>query len=221
MATTSTGAGASRADRGTWPLEWLQLNARLLGAGAAVLAVAGAGYWFYIRSRQIRAVNAERSLFTAQQSLASGNTALAISDLQKVVSRYEGTGSGTEAALLLGTTYFNQGKFQDGINQLQKVAGKAGGSDAAVYGLIGDGYSQLGKLTDAAKAYEQAGAAGRFDNEKAYFRAKAARSWAAAGKVAEARKLWGDLAGNPKASAVAAEARVRLAELDAKPAGKS
>ncbi len=202
-------------------MEWVQVNSRLLGGAAAVIAVAAAGYWFYIRSQQIKTINADRSLMQAEQSLQSGNAALASSDLQRVVSRYKGTGAGTEAALLLAQADYNGGKYQDGIKVLEEVSGKAGGSEAMVQGLMGDGHAQMGRNADAAKAYEKAADASIYENEKAYYRAKAARSYSAAGNAADARRLWTQLSTDAKSQSVAAEARVRLAELDAKRAGKS
>lgn len=220
--TTNTDTSAARAavasDRGRDFMDWFQVNSRFIGIGAAIVAVAAAGYWFYLRSQQIKTVNAERSLMQAEQSLQSGNTALATSDLQRVVTRYKGTGAGTEAAMLLAQADYNAGKYQDGIKVLEEVSGKAGGSEASLQSLIGDGYSQLGKPADAAKAYERAGNAAEFDTERAYYRAKAARSFAAAGNVNDAKRIWSQLAADDKAQAVAAEARVRLAELTAKPA---
>jgi predicted negative regulator of RcsB-dependent stress response len=220
--TTPTDPAAPRtavpSDRGRDLMDWFQINSRYIGIGAAIVAVAAAGYWFYLRSQQIKTVNAERSLMQAEQSLQSGNTALATSDLQRVVTRYKGTGAGTEAAMLLAQTDYNAGKYQDGVKVLEEVSGKAGGSEASLQSLIGDGYAQLGKTTDAAKAYERAADAAEFDTERAYYRAKAARSYAAAGSVNDAKRIWTQLATDEKAQAVAAEARVRLAELTAKPA---
>ena len=40
-------------------MEWLQVNSRLVGGAAAVIAVVAAGYWFYLRSQQIKTINAE------------------------------------------------------------------------------------------------------------------------------------------------------------------
>jgi predicted negative regulator of RcsB-dependent stress response len=212
---------ANKLSDGLDVMEWVQVNSRLLGGAAAIVAIAAAGYWFYIRSQQIKTVNADRSLMQAEQSLQSGNTALASSDLQRVVTRYKGTGAGTEAALLLAQTDYNGGKYAEGIKVLQEISGHAGGSEAAVQSLMGDGHAQMGKNADAAKAYEKAADATIYDNEKAYYRAKAARSYAAAGSNADARRLWTQLSTDQKSQSVAAEARVRLAELDAKRAGKS
>lgn len=215
---TATARAAVASDRVRDFMDWFQINSRYIGIGAAVVAVAAAGYWFYLRSQQIKTVNAERSLMQAEQSLQSGNAALATSDLQRVVTRYKGTSAGTEAAMLLAQTDYNAGKYQDGVKVLEEVSGKAGGSEASLQSLIGDGYSQLGKTADAAKAYERAADAAEFDTERAYYRAKAARSYASAGNVNEAKRIWSQLATDEKAQAVAAEARVRLAELTAKPA---
>ena len=215
---TASARAAVASDRGRDLMDWFQINSRYIGIGAAIVAVAAAGYWFYLRSQQIKTVNAERSLVQAEQSLQSGNTALATSDLQRVVNRYKGTGAGTEAAMLLAQANYNAGKYQDGIKVLEEVSGKAGGSEASLQSLIGDGYSQLAKPADAAKAYERAGAAAEFATERSYYRAKAARSYAAAGNVTDAKRIWSQLAEDDKAQAVAAEARVRLAELTAKPA---
>ena len=217
MATERSEATAT--DRGQAFLEWFQVRSWVLVTGAAIVVVAAAGYWFFQRSRQIRMINADRSLMTAQQSLASGNNALAQSDLQKVIGRYQGTSAGTQAAMLLAQMNYEQGKYQDGINQLQRVVGDAAGSQSAVLSLIADGYSQMGKAADAAKYYTQAAAGTALENERAYYRAKAARSYATAGNTAEAKKVWSELAKDEKSPSVAAEARVRLAELDAKRAG--
>jgi predicted negative regulator of RcsB-dependent stress response len=202
-------------------MDWFQVNSKILVGTAAVIAVAAAGYWFYLRSQQIKTVNAERALNQAEQSLQSGNTALATSDLQRVINRYGGTPAGSQAAMLLAQTDYNAKKYQDGIKALESVASKAGFSEAAVRSLIGDGYSEMGKSAEAAKAYEQAAQATEFPNEKTYYRAKAARSYTAAGDLSQAKKLWTELASSDKPNAVSAEARVRLAELEAKPAGKS
>src|SRR5881275_2586975 len=155
MAPTPTTASQSvpvntgNTDRGFDFMDWFQINSRYIGIGAVVVAVAAAGYWFYLRSQQIKTVNAERSLMQAEQSLQSGNTALATSDLQRVATRYKGTSAGTEAAMLLAQTDYNTGKYQDGVKVLEEVSGKAGGSEASLQSLIGDGYSQLGKTADA------------------------------------------------------------------------
>ncbi|HMC54773.1 MAG TPA: hypothetical protein VKH19_06335, partial [Gemmatimonadaceae bacterium] len=57
--------------------------------------------------------------------------------------------------------------------------------------------------------------------ESAMYTAKAARALSLAGKDDQARELWKKLVDDPDAVSVQTEARVRLGELIAKPAGKS
>lgn len=217
---TSTQPESAAADRAQTFIDWTRINSKALTAGAAIVVVAAAGYWFYMRSQQIQAGNAEKALLQAKQSVTAGNMALAQSDLQKVFSRYESTSAGVEAALLLSQIDFDSGKYQDGISRLQKVAGSsaASGSESTIRSLEGDGYAQMGKLAEAAKAYESAVSASSLENEKSYNASKAARTYQTAGDTAKARAIWTAILNDPKGQSMAAEARVRLGELTAQTA---
>jgi predicted negative regulator of RcsB-dependent stress response len=198
-------------------LDWTRLNSRALTAGAAVVAVAALGYWFYVKSREIQSANADKALVSARESLDKGNLPLAQSDLQRVVSRYASTPSGLQAAMLLAQMDYDQGKYPDGqkaLNDMIPVA-KATGSEVALRSLVGDGYMQMGKPLDAAKAYETAASSTALANEKQYQQAKAARAYEAGRDTAKARQLWSGLADDPKAGAFVGEARLRLGELTA------
>lgn len=133
----------------------------------------------------------------------------------KVYSRYGKTTAGVEAALLLSQIDFEQGKAQEGVTRLQQVAdvGAAESNRATILSLTGDGYAQMGKLSEAAKSYQDAAAATSYEAEKAFQESKAARTYQAAGDTAKSRALWTQLLNDPKAQTVAAEARVRLGEL--------
>lgn len=204
-------------------IEWFQRNARLLGMAAGAAAVLVAGYWFYTRSQEIKRDNADRALNTALQSVSAGNAALAQSDLQKVIDRYSDTQPGIEAAMVLAEMQFEAGNVKEGVTILEKVAGSRAASPslAAIYSLIGDGQLQGGKAADAAKAYQKAADATTFGHEKAWQLAKVARALTVAGDNAGAAKIWTQLANDPKAQGLANEAKVRLGELQARPAGKS
>ncbi len=219
---TSTRPDPAAADRWQTFLDWTRINARAMTIAGVIVAAAAASYWFYARSRQIQAANAEKALMNAKQSLGAGNMPLAQSDLQKVYSRYSSTSAGVEAALLLAQVDYDQHKPQDGLNVLKKASGSgaAAAMESTVRSLIGDGYMQLGKPVEAAKEYEAAAAVSRLDNERANQRAKAARAYGAVGDTARARKLWSDLLEDPKAQAMASEARVRIGELTARVAKK-
>jgi len=209
----------SPADRSQTFIDWLQLNTRWVSIGAVLVVIGAAAFWFINRSEQIRESNASKALLTAKSSMNSGNEALAVTDLQRVVDRWPNTGAGVEAAMTLATLDYDKGKYQDGIKILEKET-KEGHADAALsalYGLIGDGYAQLKKLPDAAKAYErasEAAASKKAKGDAAYQKAKAARTYVAAGDTAKGKQLWTELS-KGDIDAVAAEARVRVGELSA------
>jgi predicted negative regulator of RcsB-dependent stress response len=213
-------AQSAAADRAQTFVDWTRINAKLLTTGAVVVAVAAAGYWFYLRSTQIQAANAERALLTAKQSMTAGNLPLAQKDLQNVYAKYGSTSAGVQAAMLLAQIDFDTGKFQDGISTLDKVAGSsaASGVESTILSLKGDGYAQMKKLPEAAKAYEDAARATAFETERSFQLAKAARAYEAGGNVAKAKEIWTALLHDPKAQTMSSEARVRLGELSAAPA---
>jgi len=217
---TATQPQNAAADRAQTFIDWTRINARALAAGAAIVVVAAAGYWFYMRSKEIRAANAERALSQAKQSMSAGNLALAQSDLQKVYSQWGSTSAGVEAAMLLSQIDFDAGKYQDGISRLEKAAGTgaASPSQSTLESLEGDGYAQMGKMADAAKAYQRAADATVFQTDKAFQRAKAARAYQAAGDTANARAIWTALLTDPASQMMASEARIRLGELSVQPA---
>jgi predicted negative regulator of RcsB-dependent stress response len=215
-------ADSKAAERAQTFIDWTRINSKALTAAAAVIVVAAAGFWFYQRSQQIQALNAERALAHAKESLTAGNLPLAQTDLQGVYSRYGSTAAGVEAAMLLAQADFDANKPQDGIALIDKVSGSSAASAQlpTLLSLKGDGQAQLAKLADAAKSYEAAANATSFETEKAYYNAKAARTYQAAGDTASARKLWSAMLNDPKSQVMAAEARIRLGELEAQVAKK-
>ncbi|MDQ3948815.1 MAG: tetratricopeptide repeat protein [Gemmatimonadota bacterium] len=216
--TTSTPDG-----RGDALLDWFRIRTRYLVGAGAVVAVAGIGYWFYIRSAQIKSGRAEQSLLQAKQAVVQGNQALAQNDLQNVLRRYGNTRAGVEAGLVLAEIHYGKGEFQRGIDVLRELLDKSAAepSVAKIHALIGDGEMQLGKPDDAAQSYQRAADQARFDGGRAFYTARKARALMAAGKAAEARKVWEELATAKWAESVALEARVRLGELEVHQARRS
>src|SRR4051812_35706426 len=211
-------------DNESWSLvDWMQANTRVLGIGTAIVAVAAVGYWFYMRSAEIKRLNAERGLNQAKQSAAAGNVPLAQSDLQRVATRYAGTQAGAQAALILAGMRFDEGKYADGLKVLEPYqnASSAGQSLAPVWSLTGDDWLLSAKLDAAVDAYRKAADASPYPGQKATYLAQAARAYMAAGRNAEAKAIWEKLASDPAAISVHNEAQIRLGELTAAPAGKS
>ena len=197
--------------------EWAMLHKRELSWAFIALAIIVAGFWYYERSESIKGQRAEAAYFQARQSAAAGNLPLAVSDLQKVVSRYDGTTAGSQAALTLSQMLYDQKKFKEGLDVLKAAEAKAPEDfKASVHVLEAAGHEELKDFVAAAEQYKLAAQVTRFPVDKAEYQAAAARDYMAAGKTPEAKAIWTDLA-KDEAAPTAAEARVRLGELDAKP----
>jgi len=198
-------------------LDWFRINSRLVGVAVAVVVAVAFGFWFYNRSAVLKAENADKKLLAAKQSIGSGNMPLAQSDLKKVADQYAGTGAGAEAGMLLAQLKLDAGDNQGAVTVLTDLARKvaSGPYAASIKGLLGDAYEQLGKPADAAAAYEQAALATTLPNERALLMSKLGRAWLAAGKNDKARETWEALAAQQANPSLAAEARLRLGELQA------
>lgn len=182
-------------------------------AGVALLVV-GAGSWFYARSNALKEQHAELAYETALQSVSSGNVPLAQSDLKKVTVRYGGTNGAAQSAMALAKLYYEQGKYQAGIDALKEPAAHEGDLEYGAKLLLAAGYQGLGNSKEAASVYEAAAGVARFDADKAGAMAMAARAHQQANNKAAAVKIWTDLLKNPK-SGFDAEAQIRLGELEA------
>jgi predicted negative regulator of RcsB-dependent stress response len=199
-------------------MEWVQANTRWISIGAAVVVIAGAGWWIYTQSTLKKEQNAAQALFMAKQSMQAGNLVLAQSDLGKLVSRYKGTSAGSEGAMILAQIDYDQAKYQEGITMLESAAKSAPRPlEVQMRGLIGDGYLGMKNAASAAKEFEKAADLADRDIQRANHRAQAARAYTTAGDTARARQIWADLAADEEIPSIAAEAKVRLGELTAKP----
>ena len=197
-------------------LEWIELHSTWITIALVVLALIVGGIWFMRTAHRKQAENASAALSDAEGSISAGNLALAQTQLQSLLNRYGSTPAGKEAHLLLAQVYYDKGQFQQGVEQLKPLttADDKFRSSTAL-NLVGAGYEEMGKYQDAADAYQQAADRAPSTTERSMFRANAARALGLAGKFAEAKKIWAELAAEPNGP-VAAEARVRLGELEAK-----
>jgi predicted negative regulator of RcsB-dependent stress response len=223
MTNPQTPNASTGGDRSEALLDWFRIRTRYLTIGGAIVVAAGIGYWFYTRSAQIKSERAEQSLLRAKQAVVQGNEALARNDLQTVLRRYGNTRAGVEAGVVLAEIHYGKGEYQKGMDVLRGVIDESAAetSVAKIHALIGDGQLQLGKPDDAAQSYQRAADQARFDGARAYYTARKARALMAAGKPADARKVWEELASAPWAESVAPEARVRLGELEVQQARRS
>lgn len=213
------GASLDLDDRTESIFEWLHVNSRLVGIAVAVVAVAAIGGWLYTRNQAGKELRAQQTLQSAEQSLVQGNTPLAETDLQKLISTQSGTAGASQGAMLLAQTYYDKGEYQKGIDALEKSGAARKEFEAPAEALLADGYSQLGKYPEAAAHYKKAAEVTRFQNDRVGYLADAARNFMAAKDTAQARQLWQEVL-KDESGVYASEARVRLGELTARPMTK-
>jgi predicted negative regulator of RcsB-dependent stress response len=201
-------------------LEWFELYSKQATWGAIAIIVIAAGGWFYIRTQNLKTERAEKAYSAAQRSVAAGNIPLAESDFRKLIGRYEGTAAAIQARLQLAQLLFDQGKVQEGVNELQQAEDRIGSSKdfgSSVHTVLAGGLEQLGKFRDAGAEYEKAAAAARFDPDRQRYLSMAAQAYLSGADTAKAKAIWTDLGADSKGT-MAGEARVRLGELTATPA---
>ncbi|MDQ6770397.1 MAG: tetratricopeptide repeat protein [Gemmatimonadota bacterium] len=197
--------------------EWALAHKREVTWAVIALAIVVLGFWYYQRSQAIRAQRAESQYFQARQSASAGNLPLAISDLTKVAARYDGTRAGAEASISLAQALYYQKKYKEGIAALKKAEGKAPFDfKSSIHVLEASGNEELKDFVAGAEQYKLAATVTKYPAEKAQYQAAAARDYMAAGKTAEAAAIWTELA-KDETGPMAAEAKVRLGEVMAKP----
>lgn len=208
---------AFKPDRTESAAEWLVLHKQRVIMGVVAIAILFAGAWFYRRSSQIKSTRAESAYFQARQAMASGNAPLALSDLRNVTTRYAGTTGAAQAALTMAQILYDQGKYREGMAELEKAAQSPPEDLApAIHVMRAAGHEGLKQFDQAAAEYQTAAELTRFPNDASSFKASAARALMAGGKPDAARAIWSELAAEPEGSMVS-EARVRLGELTATP----
>lgn len=196
--------------------EWLITHQKTLVIGAIVLAAAGGGGWLWQRSAQIKETRAAEALQGAEAAFSAGNMPLAQVELGKITTRYAGTAAGTQAAMMMAQTLFDEGKFAEGIAQLQPATGTAPKTlRAGVHALIAGGLEGEGKPAEAAVAYATAAGAAQFKLDGQMYRMESARTLVAAGDATAARVIL-EAISVLEDSPFAGEAKVRLGELLAK-----
>jgi len=217
---TKTGAAAGPAfdDRTESAMDWARANTKPIAVAAIVIALAAATWFFAKQWRERQADAAEVALNRARQSYGQGNLPLAQTDLKRVITRFGGSAAGSQASMLLAQAYYEQGKADSGLKVLND--GKPSDTDEAAFeALKGAGLEQKKEYVQAAERYRAAAGLADAKIAKDRFMADAARALTSANNKAEAAKIWSALA-NDNASTFAAEARVRLGELVATPAGR-
>jgi predicted negative regulator of RcsB-dependent stress response len=142
---------------------WERNNKSILILLSAVIVLVGGyfayKYWFKLPEEK----KAVEAIAKAQEYFASDSLQLALNGdgrnagFLKVISKYGGTPSGNLAKLYAGETYLQLGDYNNALKYLKDF--DANGSvqtQALVYGLMGDAYSELKKNTEALENYKKA-----------------------------------------------------------------
>ncbi len=193
-------------------LDTFQAYRKQITTTAIVVAVVVGGAFIWKANTARRETQAEKAFFDAM-ALVSQRDAKAPDALAKVAQRYSGTPGGIQAALLYAQAKFDDGKYADGQKILDEVR-SAGAFASGVEALKAAGYESEQKYDLAAQHYGKAVDKAELQGEKDFLKGEQARALAAAGKRADAAKLWAELADKPD-SPMASEAKIRLGELSA------
>jgi len=170
---------------------WAKRHSRTLIVGGVLLALLLLGFLYY---RSQAAATRERStmeLERVRMTLLTGNTALAVGELQAFVNQYGGTPAGNEARLLLGQALMESGQPQQALEAVDRLARNPGeplGASAAF--LAGAAHESLGAAQQAEQEYLRVADRARFDFQRIEALDKAARLRIQAGNPAGAVELY-------------------------------
>jgi predicted negative regulator of RcsB-dependent stress response len=219
---TRTGAAArpTLEDHTDGFFDWARDHLRELSFAALAIVTIIAAAWLYAFSTQRNRARAEILLNQAETSLAAQRVPEAQTQLERLVRGYKGSPAAGQGLLRLAQVLYDQGKYAEGISQLEAAFGEFedGPFAVAVRQLSAAGYEQMNEHAKAAERYAEAAAKATFDSERDQLIGRSARAWADAGNKAEAIRLWREIAEKP-GHPMANEARIRLGELTAVPAG--
>ena len=102
---------------------WAKQNSRILVIGGIVAAVVIIGLFYFVTSRRAEHEQAAAQLTQVRSVALSGNSQLAIRELEQFLARFGGTPSADEARLMLGRAYVDAGQIQQARDAVEPLAG--------------------------------------------------------------------------------------------------
>lgn len=142
---------------------WAKQHSRKLIIGGIVAAVLLVSIVLFLQGRADRREQAAAQLTQVRAVALSGNTALAISELEQFLTRFGGTPAESEARLLLGRAYMQNAQPQETIEAVQPLARDVDsdmGTNAAF--LLAAAHEAAGNPEQAEQAYLRVAEDARF-----------------------------------------------------------
>ena len=171
---------------------WARTYQRALLIGAVALIVLVAVVLYYVNVQRAIENQAAERFTQLQATIASGNTQLAIRDLQTFVDRFGSTESGQQGRLILGEILLREGQAPQAVDALGDLADDpedATGTAAAR--IKAAAYEAMGQQDEAVSLYVRIAGAARFDYQAREALADAARVRLQNGDADAAAALYG------------------------------
>ncbi len=106
-------------------VEVFQRNQRQILIGVIILAAAGGGLWMSRRSGEIKEQRSTEALAAAEGAYTTGGIPAAQVEMSKLIERYAGTASATQAAMLSAQWSYEAGQPDSGLAVIAKALPKA------------------------------------------------------------------------------------------------
>jgi predicted negative regulator of RcsB-dependent stress response len=142
---------------------WARKHQRLLIIGGIALAVIVTALVLWLSNRSSQRERAALEISQVRAVVLSGNTTLAIRELEQFVSRYGSTPAGREARLLLAGSYMQAGQYSEAASTVQPLSRDVDsdlGVNAAL--LLAAAQEANGEPQRAEETFLRVGAGGRF-----------------------------------------------------------
>lgn len=177
--------------------QFLENNARQVGiAVAAVVAVVLVLFAYNTYVVKPKAEEAAKEMAKAIKWFETDSMDLALNGngaylgLLDIMDEYSGTPSGNSAHYYAGIAYYNQGDFENAIDQMDQYSADDVATAAMANGVIGDAFVELGQMEDAVDFYNKAYKATTNDFTTPLFMWKAGLAYEALGENGKAVKLY-------------------------------
>ncbi len=177
--------------------QFLENNARQVGiAVGAVVAVVLVLFAYNTYVVKPKAEEAAKEMAKAIKWFETDSMDLALNGngaylgLLDIMDEYSGTPSGNSAHYYAGIAYYNQGDFENAIDQMDQYSASDVATAAMANGVIGDAFVELGQMEDAVDFYNKAYKATNNDFTTPLFMWKAGLAYEALGENGKAVKLY-------------------------------